>query len=184
MENALRNSPKKFPNSKNKRLSDLTTYKLDYHPSCLNQSIYLKNICDQGYNPFQLKDFELFEKSNDRKTTMKHPVFYFSDSFQSLPTISTMLPNYFEASCDINKNDTLNLLQVHHPNWQLKIDNKPATIIKKTNGLMAALIKPHNHKIVFEYNTKYLKILLLIQFILQFTILILILKWGKKKVRL
>lgn len=181
MANALRNSPKDFPNTQHQKLSEITTYKEDYHPSFSNQSLYLKNITDNGYNPFQLKDFELFEKSTDRKTTMNHPAFYLSDSFQKLPTIISMLPNYFEARCDINKNDTLNLLQVYHPNWQLKIDNKPATIFKKPNGLIAAVIQPHNHKIVFEYKAKYLKILLWIQFILQFTILIFIFKWAKKK---
>ena len=83
-----------------------------------------KNITDNGYNPFQLKDFELFEKSTDRKETMNYPVFYFSDSIQKIPTIITMRPNYFEAICHINKIDTLNLLQVFHPNWHLKIDNQ------------------------------------------------------------
>jgi hypothetical protein len=181
MATALQNSPKNFPNTQNQKLSELTTYKEEFHPSASNQSLFLKIITDDGYNPFQLKNFELFEKSTDRKKTMNHPVFYFSDSLQKMPTIIAMIPNYFEAKCDINKSDTLNLLQVYHPNWQLKIDDKPAVIYKKSNGLMAAIVAPHNHKIVFEYNTNYLKIMLWIQFMLQLSIIILIFKWTKKK---
>ncbi len=181
MDNALRNSPKKFPNSKNKRLSDLTIYKEDYHPSYSNQSIYLKNITDKGYNPFQLKDFELFEKSNNRFSTINRPIFYFSDSLQELPKITAIRPNYFETFCKTNKIDTLNLSQVFHPNWHLRIDDKPANIIKKPNGLMALIIAPYNKKISFEYSPIYLKIMLWIQFMIQFTIFIFICKWAKKK---
>ncbi len=182
MGKALGNSPKYFPNTHHQKLSDLTTYKEEYHPSFSNQSIYLKNITDKGYNPFQLKDFEVFEKSIDRKKTMNYPVFYFSDSTQKIPTIIAMRPNYFEAKCHIDKKDTLNLLQVFHPNWQLKIDNHNTRIIKKANGLMATIIGPENHKVVFEYKPFYLKKMLWIQFILQFLITMFLLKWVKKKV--
>jgi hypothetical protein len=180
MTKALEISPKNFPN-RHQKLSDLITYKEEYHPSFSNQSIYLKNITDNGYNPFQLKDFELFEKSTDRKETMNYPVFYFSDSIQKIPTIITMRPNYFEARCHINKIDTLNLLQVFHPNWHLKIDNQNTRIIKKANGLMATIIGPDNHKVVFEYKPYFLKNLLWIQFIIQFLIIIFLLKWVKKR---
>jgi hypothetical protein len=177
----LSQNPKDFPNSANTKLSDLKQYDESLIPSCSNQTIFFKNISDNGYNPFQLKKFILFEQSKDRKITMQNPIFYFSNSIEN-PTVVAMRPNYFEAKINIKKDDTLNLLQTYSPEWTLKIDNQYTKIIENNNGLMAAKISAKNHTIVFEYKPKYLKFLLWIQFILQIGIVIYISQqWAKKK---
>lgn len=170
----LSQNPNNFPNSENTKLSDLRQYDESLIPSCSNQTIFFKNISDNGYNPFQLKKFILFEQSKDRKITMQNPIFYLSNSLENVKVI-TMLPNYFEARIDIKKDDTLNLLQTYSPEWTLKIDNHLTRIIEKNNGLMAAKVSAKNHTIVFEYKPNYLKLLLWVQFILQIGIVITIL---------
>jgi hypothetical protein len=170
----LSQNPNNFPNSALTKLSELKQYDESLIPSCSNQTIFFKNISDNGYNPFQLKKFILFEESKDRKMTMQNPIFYLSNSIENAKVI-TMRPNYFEARIDIKKEDTLNLLQTYSPEWTLKIDNHPTRIIKKNNGLMAAKVSAKNHTIVFEYKPKFLKFLLWVQFIFQIGIVILIL---------
>jgi uncharacterized membrane protein YfhO len=106
--------------------------------------------------------------------TMQNPIFYLSNSLENL-TVVAMRPNYFEARINLEKEDTLNLLQTYSPEWTLKIDNHLTKIIEKNNGLMAAKVSAKNHTIVFEYKPKYLKFLLWVQFIFQIGIVILIL---------
>jgi uncharacterized membrane protein YfhO len=176
----LSQSPKDFPNSANTKLSDLKQYDESLIPSCSNQTIFFKTISDNGYNPFQLKKFILFEQAKDRKITMQNSIFYLSNSIENVKVIA-MRPNYFEARISIKEADTLNLLQTYSPGWTMKIDNQLSKIIEKNNGLMAAKVTTKNHTIVFEYNPKYLKFLLWIQFILQIGIVIFISHhWAKK----
>jgi hypothetical protein len=170
----LSQNPNNFPNSANTKLSNLRQYDESLIPSCSNQTIFFKTISDNGYNPFQLKKFILFEESKDRKMTMQNPIFYLSNSLENL-TVVAMRPNYFEARINLEKEDTLNLLQTYSPEWTLKIDNHLTKIIEKNNGLMAAKVSAKNHTIVFEYKPKYLKFLLWVQFIFQIGIVILIL---------
>lgn len=177
----LSKHPKHFPNYGNNKLSDFKQFDESLIPSYYNQTIFFKTISDNGYNPFQLKKFILFEESIDRKKTMEHAILYFSNSKKNQLKIKEMRPNYFEATIRVYEKDTLNLLQTFDPSWSLKLDNKNANIIEKNNGLMSALVSSGNQKIIFEYKQPFLKYCIWIQFILQSLIVIYLIKKYRQK---
>ena len=178
-QNALNRIPKKFPNSGNTVLPKLKVFDEAFYPSWSNNAVFLKSISEQGYNPFQLKSFEQYERSADRYTTLNNAIFYFKDrsdnaSFQQHNNTIDVLnvhPDFFEANINVAGKDTLYLLQTYYPNWQATVNNRLTEIIKCANGLMAVAVNNTSSHVVFKYNAGKLYWLLWLQFALQAVVL-------------
>jgi hypothetical protein len=179
-QNALNYSPKQFPNSQNTSLVKLKVFDEAYYPSWSNNAIFLKAVSEQGYNPFQLKSFEQYEQSPDRYVTLDNAIFYLKHKSEdaslhqhdnSKIEVIKMQPDFFEAKISVDTKDTLCLLQAYYPNWQATIDEKPATIITRENGLMAVAVEKTNNSVVFNYKPGKLYWLLWLQFGLQASLL-------------
>lgn len=46
------------------------------------------------------------------------------------------------------------LLQNHYPNWQARLDNKPAAILNTNHAFMGVQVPPGKHRLVFIYSDK------------------------------
>jgi hypothetical protein len=179
-QKALNNSPKQFPNLGNTPLTEMKVFDEAFYPSWSNNAIFLKAVSEQGYNPFQLKTFEQYEQSPDRYVTLDNAIFYLKHKSEdaslrqhdnSKIEVIKMQPDFFEAKISVETKDTLCLLQAYYPNWQVTIDENPATIITRENGLMAVAVEKTNNSVVFNYKPGKLYLLLWLQFGMQVSLL-------------
>jgi len=166
INSALNKVPDDFPIYENIPLNIMQTFDGGFYPSNTNHSIFLKTFSHEGYNPFLLKDYEHFEKSAKRYDLIGNPVLYLNNNAKNKIKITANEPNSFIAQVNIEKADTITLLQIHYPNWTVKVDDKPNSIIKSEQGLMQVSIPKGNHLIHFQYQADKLTVLLFLQIIL------------------
>ncbi len=157
----LQKCPKGFPNPKLTPINKLKVFDTTFAPSWYNQSIFYKSITDQGYNPFQLNEFQKFEKDSNKKVYL-HRAFLHFNKKENLIHINYFQPNRFLALFKTKQIDTLTILQIYNPLWNVISNKKSLDIIKNKNGLMQVVVPKGVGKIEIIYRPFFTKVLLMI----------------------
>ena len=169
----LQKCPKGFPNPKLTPINKLKVFDTAFAPTWYNQSIFFKSITDQGYNPFQLNEFQDFEKDTNKIKYLNQSFLHFYKK-ENQVNIIQFQPNRILASFKTNHTDTLTILQIFNPQWKLKCNNKSLNIVKIQNGLMQVEIPKGEGDIEILYQPLFIKDLLMIS-IFGYAIILLIL---------
>jgi hypothetical protein len=165
-QKAINKIPEGFSVNDNVSLNDMQEFERSFYPSNKNHSILLKTFSDEGYNPFLLKDYELFEKSPKRNDLTAHTLLSINNTENNIEIIKTE-PNCFSAHTESESVDTLTLMQIYYPNWHAIINGQGTSIIKSDEGLMQIELNKGNNKIDFIYQPGKLFYLLLLQLLFQ-----------------
>jgi hypothetical protein len=91
-------------------------------------------------------------------------------------------PGYFSGEIESDMEGMYVLLQNNYPRWKLFIDGKPASILRTNATFMGFRVSAGKHSFVFEYQSRDLKIALLISYLaLAFLVIVGIVRQVKSR---
>lgn len=134
-----------------------------------NLSIFSGKTAYDGYNPFQLINFNELQRSPIFDTLLNRPIAFISPGLETrsqgnYEVVDSVIIGYnsFNINCNITNNKLLYLSQNHHPNWKAFVDGKEQKIIENNHGLISISLPKGTHQIMFKYESNWCIYLLII----------------------
>jgi hypothetical protein len=163
---AIARFPENFPLHDNLPIGQMQTFDSSLYPANTNHAIFIKTISHEGYNPFLLKNYELFETSPLRYQLISNRLFFLKNDTANPVNILKTMPGQFQAEVHSNLNDTITLMQVSYPRWKATVNSSDRKIITSDEGLMQVALDKGNNNILFAYDPGILYVLFFLQLFL------------------
>jgi hypothetical protein len=133
-----------------------------------NMNTYAKQTAYDGYSPFILKKYDALRQQPDYRSTLNHPLLYFSKTLEGLPDKARMLkitafrPNCITVEVETEGAGYLTYFQSHFPGWEVTIDGETVPLLEKAVLAMGVALTPGSHLVHFQFKSNLSRFLLLL----------------------
>ena len=142
-----------FPNPEMRPVELNNDNGIGYQALWLNMNCFYKQPAIDGYNPFNLRNYEKLQFKNEilfKKIILNSPV-YMAHNKTAQIDFTQYQPTDIEIQVKTDIPDTLILLQNQYPGWQANIDDHEVPVLVAQTTFLSVSLPAGKHHISFYY---------------------------------